>query len=326
VPRTLDLSLPALDGTLALITGASDGIGFQIASRLAAGGAELLLPVRNPTKGDEAARRLRDAVPSAHITVLPLDLASLDSVATLADTLLTEGRPINLLINNAGVMTPPSRQVTKDGFELQLGTNHLGHFALAAQILPLLREGRARVTSQISFAANYHGINWDDPNWEHGYDGSKAYSSSKIAQGLFAIELQRRSESEAWGLRSTFSHPGISPTNLLAAQPAMGRTKDTTMVKAIRSLSRRGLIVGTPESAALPAVLAATDPSAVGGSFYGPSGFMHLGGGPAPQSIYSRLTKIGDAQRAWALSERLTGIQFGARPPHRNNHNESGTP
>ncbi|OZC87677.1 short chain dehydrogenase [Rhodococcus sp. 05-340-1] len=304
------VSIPNLAGKLALITGASDGIGLEIASRLASAGAELILPVRNTRKGEAAADRLRREFPGAQISVRALDLSSLSSIAKLADHLLRDGRPINLLINNAGVMTPPSRQTTQDGFELQLGTNHLGHFALVAQILPLLTAGKARVTSQISFAANYHAVNWEDPNWEHSYNGSKAYSSSKIVQGLFAIELQRRSDTAGWGIRSTFSHPGISPTNLLAAQPTMGRTKDTMTVKMVRTFSRLGIIVGTRESAAQPALLAATDPQAAGGSFYGPKGFMHLGGAAATQPIYSRLTSEVDACRAWDLSERLTRMSF----------------
>jgi NAD(P)-dependent dehydrogenase (short-subunit alcohol dehydrogenase family) len=313
MPRPITLPLPDLNGRLALITGASDGIGLEIASRLAHAGAELILPVRNTRKGETAAQRLRTETPSARVSVRSLDLASLDSVAAFAEELRSEDRPIHVLVNNAGVMTPPSRQITEDGFELQLGTNHLGHFALVARILPLLQRGDARVNSQISFAADHNQLNWDDPNWEKGYNGSKAYSSSKIAQGLFAVELQRQSDEHDWGLRSTLSHPGISPTNLLAAQPSMGRAKDTMLVRMIRFMSRRGILVGTPESAALPAALAVTDPNAVGGSLYGPSGFMHLGGAPAVQPRYSRLESGEDARRAWRLSEVLTGVAFPRR-------------
>ena len=140
----------------------------------------------------------------------------------------------------------------------------------------------------------------------------KAYSSSKIAFGLFAMELQRRSDAAAWGIRSNLSHPGITPTNLLAAQPAMGRADDTAAVKFIRAASRRGILVGTPSSAALPAVFAATDPEAQGGRLYGPSGLRHLGGLPAEQPLYTRLRSETDARRVWELSERLTGIRVPA--------------
>lgn len=178
-----DISIPDLTGRLAVVTGASDGMGVVIATRLAAAGAEVVLPVRNPRKGEAALAAIRQEHPNAAVSVRSLDLSSLDSVAALADTLCAEGRPINLVINNAGVMTPPDRQVTADRFELQLGTNHLGHFALAGRLLPLLRAGSARITSQVSVAANQHQINWDDLNWERSYDGMRAYSQSRSPSG-----------------------------------------------------------------------------------------------------------------------------------------------
>ena len=313
MPRTpIDITVPDLTGTLALVTGASDGIGVNIAARLARAGAEVIMPVRNRAKGDAAAERIREQTPAARLSVRSLDLSSLESVASLADELLAEGRPIGILVNNAGVMTPPTRQVTADGYELQFATNHLGHFALAARLLPLLREGGARVTSQVSLSANQHGINWDDPNWEQGYNGFRSYSHSKIALGLFAVELQRRSEAAGWGIRSTLSHPGISPTNLLAAQPQLGRPRDTMGVRVIRTMSAMGLLFGTPESAALPAVYAATSPDAEGGHLYGPKGFNHLGGAPAEEPLYGRLAGAEDGRRMWELSERLVGVNFPA--------------
>ncbi|WP_353618957.1 hypothetical protein [Microbacterium sp. ASV49] len=164
----------------------------------------------------------------------------------------------------------------------------------------------------MSIAADQGAMRWDDLAWAHGYDPMKAYSSSKIAFGLFAMELQRRSDAAGWRLRSNLSHPGIVQTNLLAAQPGMGRPKDTTVVKAIRWMSARGLLVGTPSSAALPAVYAATDPDARGGRLYGPRGFRHLGGLPAEQPLYTRLQSERDAVRVWDISEQLTGIRFRA--------------
>lgn len=309
MPKTLDIPVPDLTGKLALITGASDGVGLEIAARLARAGAGILMPVRNPQKGEAAARLIRERTPGAGIRVLPLDLASLESVSTLADRLLSDGRPIDVLIANAGVMNPPTRQLTVDGFELQLATNHLGHFALTARLLPLLRETGAHVTSQVSIAADQGAVNWDDLNWERGYDPMKAYSSSKIAFGLFAMELQRRSDAAGWGIRSTLSHPGVTPTNLLSAQPGMGRPDDTAAVKFIRALSRRGLLFGTPQSAALSAVYAATSREAQGGRLYGPNGFRHLSGLPAEQPVYSRLQSEADGRRIWELSEHLTDVK-----------------
>lgn len=310
--RTIDITLPDLSGRRAVVTGASDGIGLRIASRLAAAGAELVLPVRNPAKGEAAVARIRAEAPDAVVSLRRLDLSSLDSVAALAAELGEEGRPLHLLVNNAGLMTPPSRQTTADGFEVQFGTNHLGHVALIVGLLPLLRAGRARVVSQISVAANQGAIHWDDLSWERSYSGMRAYSSSKIALGLFAVELGRRSDAGGWGLTSVLSHPGVAPTSLLAARPEVGRAGDTPQVHLIRWMSARGLIVGTPETAALPALLAATAPDAVSGTLYGPSGPGHLGGLPAPQPLYSRLRSPEEARRVWDESLRLTGASLPA--------------
>jgi NAD(P)-dependent dehydrogenase (short-subunit alcohol dehydrogenase family) len=268
------------------------------------------MPARSLEKGEHAAARIRERTPDALIEVRSLDLASLASVAEFAERLNAEGRPIGILINNAGVMTPPSRQVTVDGFELQLATNHLGHFALVGGLMPLLRAGRAHVTSQVSVAANEGAINWEDLDWERDYDAMKAYSSSKIAFGLFAVELQRRSDAADLGIRSNLSHPGITPTNLLSAQPGYGRPDDTRAVRLIRALSRRGILVGTPASAALTAVYAATSADAHGGRLYGPSGFQHLSGLPAEQRLYSRLQDADAARRIWDMSEQLVGVKI----------------
>jgi NAD(P)-dependent dehydrogenase (short-subunit alcohol dehydrogenase family) len=308
--KTIDIHVPDLTGTLALVTGASDGIGLRIAARLSRAGADVVMPVRDTTKGRSAAERIRAEVPGARLDVRAMDLASLSSVASFADGLLDEGRPIDVLINNAGVMTPPARQLTEDGFEVQFATNHLGHVALTARLLPLLRAGRAHVTSQVSVAADQGSVNWNDLSWTSGYDPMKAYSSSKIALGLFAMELDRRSADEGWDIRSNLSHPGVTPTNLLSAQPQMGRPRDTTAVRFIRALSRRGILVGTPESAALTAVYAATSPDAAGGRLYGPGGFQHLRGAPAEQRLYSRLANAADARRIWDLSVRLVGVDL----------------
>lgn len=309
MPRPVDITVPDLSGRRALVTGASDGMGLRIAGRLAAAGAEVVMPVRNPAKGDKAAATIRNRVPGAALSLPALDLSSLDSVAALADTLRADGRSIHLLIGNAGVMTPPTRQTTADGFELQLGTNHLGHFALVARLLPLLREGRARVTSQISVAARSGRIDWDDPNGERRYDAMAAYRQSKIAYGLFGVELSRRSAAHGWGITSNLSHPGVAPTSLLAARPELGRGGDTAGVRVIRVLSRIG-ITGTPESAALPALMAATDPASRDGAFYGPRGVGGLGGAPAELPLYRPLRSADDARRVWDLSERLTGMSF----------------
>jgi len=310
MPRTIDITLPDLSGRRAVVTGASDGMGLRIAGRLAAAGAEVVMPVRNRTKGEAALATIRRSTPDADVSLRDLDLSSLASLAALGETLNREGSPVHLLVLNAGVMTPPERQETADGFELQLGSNHLGHVALVAHLLPLLRAGRARVVSQLSVAARSGRINWDDLNWERSYDGMKAYSQSKIAFGLFALELDRRSQAHGWGITSVLSHPGVAPTNLLGARPELGRTQERPARRVIRALSQRGILLGTPESAGLPALVAATDPGVRGGAFYGPGGPGQLGGAPKEQGLYPPLRSAEEAQRVWDVSERLTRTSF----------------
>ncbi len=326
MPRTdIDITVPDLTGKRAVLTGGSDGIGLEIAKRLAAAGVELVLPVRNRGKGQAAAAEIRAAAPGATVVLESLDLSSLESVAALGEKLGAEGAPIHLLVNNAGVMTPPERQTTADGHELQLGTNHLGHVALVAHLLPLLRTGRARVTSQISVAAAGGGINWDDLDWKRSYDGMKAYRQSKIMLGLFGLELDRRSKDLGWGITSNLSHPGVAPTSLLSARPELGRDRDTVGVRLIRVLSRRGILAGTVRSAALPAVLAAS-PAAEGGLLYGPSGFQHMAGAPAAQQLYKPLRDTEEALRAWLASEKLAGVTFPAGREGDEEHPSPATP
>lgn len=308
--REAEVVVPNLTGKLAVITGGSDGIGFGLAERLAAAGAEVILPVRNADKGQHAVDRINAAVPGARVGIRRLDLSSLQSVADLAGELVSEGRPIHILVNNAGVMNPPSRQTTIDGYELQWGTNHLGHFALTARLLPVLRAGNARVTTQSSIAADRHAINWGDPNFEKSYSAGKAYSQSKIANLMFALELNRRGERAGWRITSNASHPGVTATNLLAAQPHLGRTRDTLKVRIIRFLAGQGILTQSVDQGLLPALYAATNPRAEGGKFYGPSGFQHLTGPPAEQDVYKPAREATDAARLWELSESLVGVQF----------------
>lgn len=307
--RPIDIDLPDLTGRRAVVTGGSDGIGLVVARRLAAAGADVVLPVRNPVKGEAAAASIRAAVPGAQVSLRELDLASLASVAALGTTLRQEGRPVHLLVNNAGVMTPPERRATEDGHELQLGTNHLAHVALVAHLLPLLREARGRVVSQTSVAARSGSVHWDDLDWQRSYHPGRAYSSSKVLLGLFALELSRRSEAGGWGITSTLSHPGVAPTSLLAARTETGRATDGPEIRLIRALSRRGILVGTPETAALPALLAATADSAPGDTrFYGPAGPGETGGRPAGRRLWSRLRSEDEARRVWHVSQDMAAV------------------
>ncbi|GAB7046006.1 SDR family oxidoreductase [Catenuloplanes indicus] len=309
--KTTDVTVPSLAYKTAVVTGASDGMGLHLATRLAGAGAEVILPVRNRRKGETAIATIRERHPRAVVSLRDLDLASLDSVAALGDTLRAEGQPIHLLINNAGVMRPPTLQRTADGFELQFGTNHLAHFALVAHLMPLLRAAGGHVTSQLSIAARAGGINWDDLNWERSYDSMHAYRQSKISFGLFGLELQRRSAAGGWGITSNISHPGLAATNLLAARPEVGRSEDLIARRMIGVMSRVGL-TGTPETAMLPALYAATSPEARPGRFYGPQGPGNVGGGPGEQQLWPPLRSEADATRIWEASEKLTHVSFPA--------------
>lgn len=305
--RPIDVPLPDLTGKRVVLTGGSDGMGLVIATRLAAAGAELILPVRNPRKGEAALTAIRERAPKANVSLRSLDLSSLESAAALGETLRQEGDPIHLFIGNAGVMNPPERQTTVDGFELQFGTNHLGHAALIGHLLPLLRDGDARVTLQLSIAANRGSVNWDDTNWERSYTSMGAYSQSKIAYGLFGLELDRRSRAGGWGITANLAHPGVAPTNLLAARPEIGRAEAVPARRVITALSRLG-VTGTVTSAGLPALMAATTPGDQGGRFFGPSGVGGLGGRPAEQKLFSRLRSPDDARRMWDLTQQLTEV------------------
>ncbi|MFI2489111.1 SDR family oxidoreductase [Promicromonospora kroppenstedtii] len=328
--RYTDVVVPDLGGRRALVTGASDGIGLALAERLARAGAELVLPVRNPAKGEAAVARLRAAVPDAVVGTRPLDLAALDSVAALAADLLADGRPIDLLVANAGVMTPPTRHTTADGFELQLGTNHLGHMALVGRLLPLLRAsgsgtsdgrpGGARVTTMSSAAARFGAIDWADLNSERAYSPVRAYNFSKLAQLMFALELDRRSRAHGWGIVSNAAHPGTTYTGLYAAGPALGTGTGTgtgtstaeppRMDAVMRRLLGLGVMVQPVEMGILPALQAVTDVTAEGGTFYGPDGVGHFTGSSAPQRVYRAATDEAAASRLWDVSEGLTGVRF----------------
>lgn len=306
-----DTAVPDLRGRLALVTGATDGIGLELAHRLAAAGAEVLLPARNPAKGAAAVARIRAEVPGADVAVRELDLASLASVARLVEQLREEDRPVHLLVLNAGVMEPPERRESADGFELQLATNHLGHVALTAGLLPLLRAGRARVTTQSSLAVRSGGVAFDDLQWTTRYDKRKAYASSKAAVSLFGLELERRSRAHGWGITSNVAHPGIAATNLLAAHPEMGRAGDTLAVRVIRRLASGPLpLAHTAAEAAMPALHAVAALGARGGACYGPGGFQQLAGAPREHRPFPSIASEAVAARVWDVSADLTGVAW----------------
>ncbi len=296
-------NIPPQHGQRAVVTGVG-GLGFETALALANAGAEVILAGRNAHKGAEAVRQLLHRLPQARVRFALLDLASLVSVYTFADRLLAEAQPVHLLVNNAGVMMPPQRQATADGFELQFGTNYLGHFALTARLLPLLCQGRARVVNLSSIAHRRAAIQFDDLQWERRYRPWAAYGQSKLAMLVFALELQRRSQQEGWGLSSYAAHPGFARTELIANGPQLG--------PVLAQFNRwvQPLVSQSAAQGALPTLRAATDPQAQPGAYYGPGGFYELKGPPRLAAVAVQAQGLAVATRLWAESEELTGAHW----------------
>src|SRR5689334_23674912 len=306
-------TVPDLSGKLAVVTGANSGLGFGLARRLSAAGADVVMAIRNRAKGEKAIEEIRTIVPDAKLTIKPLDLSSLASVAALGEQLNAEGRPISILINNAGVMTPPERDTTADGFELQFGSNHLGHFALTAHVLPLLRAASgARVVSLSSIAVRRGRIHFDDLQFEKSYASMSAYGQSKLAVLMFARELDRRSRAARWGIVSNAAHPGLTKTNLQIAGPSHGREKPALMERLYKASWRfTPFLWQEIDEGILPALYAAATPQAEGGVFYGPRGFLEMAGGGVRQAkMPAPALNDADSQRLWELSERLTGVSY----------------
>jgi NAD(P)-dependent dehydrogenase (short-subunit alcohol dehydrogenase family) len=297
--------IPSQTGRLAVVTGATGGLGYETALGLAAAGGEVILAGRNPAKGRDALKRILEASPAAKVRFEELDLASLASVTAFAERALVKEQPIDLLVNNAGVMSLPTLGKTVDGFEMQLGTNYLGHYALTARLLPLLRRGRQpRVVNLSSLVHRQGSINFDDLQSERRYSPWRAYAQSKIAMLMFAFELQRRSDAGGWGLMSNAAHPGYARTDLIANGPGhMGiLTKLNLLVQP--------LISHSAAAGALPTLLAATSPDARANGYYGPDGFYEMKGSPTKSFVAKQAKDAVVAARLWDVSEKLTGVTW----------------
>ncbi len=302
--RSEHVQVPDLSGRLAIVTGANSGLGFGLTGRLAAAGAEVVMAVRNLEKGEAARDELLAAQPGAKLRLESIDLASLDSVTAFAKGRLGEGRPVDILINNAGIMMPPQRETTVDGFELQFESNYLGHYALTARLLPLLRAAEApRVTSLSSFMAYFGRYDWNDLQSER-YSPVRSYGLSKLAMLSFARELQRRSDANGWGLLSDAAHPGFTRTNLQTTGPRRGKAP-----RPPREY-RRTPLWQLIETGILPALYAATSPDAAPGGYYGPDGFLGLTGGSHPAREPRAARNAPDAARLFDESAKLTGVAF----------------
>jgi len=293
--------VPDQTGRIAVVTGANTGIGYQAAAVLADRGAHVVLAVRNLDKGNDAMGRIRAASRGADVTVQPLDLSSLQSVRAAAGALRSAYPRIDLLINNAGVMYTP-KQTTVDGFELQFGTNHLGHFALTGLLLDRMFVAGGRV---VTVSSNAHrlmaAIHFDDLQWERRYNRFAAYGQAKLANLLFTYELQRRLAENSKPTIAVAAHPGASNTELTRNLPAIVRPAERLMAP---------LISQSPEMGALPSLRAATDPTAAGGQYYGPDGRGQQRGFPKLVDSSKRSHDAELQHRLWQVSEELTGVSF----------------
>ena len=298
--------IPSQVGNRAVVTGANSGLGYETVLALANAGADVILAARSETKGREALVKILALSPKAKVRLELLDLSSLVSVAEFSGRLNAEGQPLDMLINNAGVMALARRQVTADGFEMQLGVNYLGHYALTAQLLPLLRRARTpRVVNLSSLLHRVGKIHFDDLQLERGYTPNKAYGQSKLAMLIFALELQRRSDANGWGLMNNAAHPGASTTALIANGPGsngfIGKLNGALV----------NLIGHSAAAGALPTLYAATSPQAKTSGYYGPNGFSELKGAAAPARISARASDVAVAAQLWDVSEKLTASKFG---------------
>ncbi|MFR9772815.1 SDR family NAD(P)-dependent oxidoreductase [Nocardia sp. SC052] len=299
--RWTEQDIPAQKGRLAVVTGANSGLGFETARALAAHGASVVLAVRDVDKGKHAADRIAGAVPGADTTIQQLDLTSLASVRTAAEQLKSAHATIDLLINNAGVMYPP-RQTTSDGFELQFGTNHLGHFALTGLLLDrMLPVPGSRVVTVSSVGHRIRArIDFDDLQGERSYNRVAAYGRSKLANLMFTYELQRRLSGNGKTI-AVAAHPGAANTDLMRNMPTALRA----LVPVIAPI-----VTQSPAMGALPVLRAATDPGVLGGQYYGPGGFLETRGYPKIVESSARSHDMAIQQRLWTVSEELTGVTF----------------
>lgn len=308
-PRWSAEEIPILEGRVTVITGANSGLGFETARALVRRGSQVVLACRNEAKARIAEREIgREAALGGTVSSLPLDLATLASVREFAGTFRTRFRRLDLLIHNAGVMATPEWR-TAEGFEMQLGTNHLGHFALAGLLLDLLlATPGARVVTVGSSAHRIGRIAFDDLQSERSYRPWKAYGQSKLANLLYSFELQRRLRRRGTELISVAAHPGYAATQLQARGP--GERKAAVMTRLVAIGNR--LLAQSAAMGALPILYAATAPAVIGGDYFGPDRWLEMRGFPRRVGTTARARDEHTARRLWTVSERLTGVRYEA--------------
>ena len=306
--------MPSQAGKRVLITGANSGIGYHAALKLARKGATIMLACRNRQRGEDALDRLNTEAPGAHPELVLLDLASLTDVREFVASELAQRRPLHILINNAGVMAPPQRLETVDGFELQFGTNVLAHFALTGLLMPALEMAAAqcseppRVITIASIAHKRGALDFDDLQSRENYSPMKSYAQSKLADLMFAFELDRRLRRTSSRIMSIAAHPGVAHTNLFK-----GVDGHSSIEKAVRSLLGHaiGIVLNTDAEGALPTLYAATAPQAVSGGYYGPRGFKEMRGDEVvPARIEPQARDESAAAELWQVCQKLTHVDY----------------
>ncbi|WP_127550189.1 oxidoreductase [Paenibacillus amylolyticus] len=295
--------IPTVSDKVVIVTGSNGGLGYETALALAEKGAKVILAVRNLEKGEKAANKIKSSVHVAgEVIVMQLDLSDLASIRKFAAAFLEQYDSLSILVNNAGIMNPPF-QLTKDGFELQFGSNHLGHFALTGLLLPrLISTPKSRVVTVSSMAAHNGAIDFNNLDGSKGYNPMKFYSQSKLANLMFARELQNIFNSAHIDSMSIAAHPGISHTNLFS----FGSGKQTNIF--MRSLLK---IISQPaHMGALPTLYAAADPTITGGEYIAPSGMGGTKGYPKSAKIIEKLYDANISNKLWSVSEELTGVYY----------------
>jgi NAD(P)-dependent dehydrogenase (short-subunit alcohol dehydrogenase family) len=306
--------IPDQSGRVAVVTGANSGLGYHTALELARKGAHVVLACRDEGRGNAAMARIHVEVPDAELEVRRLDLSDLGSVQACADGLLADLPGVDVLVNNAGVMAIPERLTTAQDFEMQLGTNHLGHVALTARLSPALRPG-ARVVGVSSTAHRFGKVDFDDLQKERSYSPWSAYGQSKLANLLYGWELDRRAQEAGWEVEGLTAHPGYSATNLQTSGPSHGG-KGKLQTFGMKIANK--VIAQSDAQGALPQLYAATSPDAEGGGFYGPDGFNEQRGHPTdanPTKNAKANRTDGTASRLWDVSEELVGVSFAPPSP-----------
>lgn len=302
--------IPDLSGKTVIVTGGNSGIGYEAALQLAAKGARTILACRDADKARDAAIRIKKTYATADVDFVALDLASLVSIRAFAAAFLEKHGALHVLCNNAGVMALPYRK-TADGFEMQLGTNHLGHFALTGLLLErLLATPGARVVNVSSNAHYFGSMHFDDLNSERRYGKWRAYGQSKLANLLFTYELQRRLEAAKVDVLAAACHPGYAATNLQSAGPRMD---GSSLMESITNLGNR-LLAQDAAMGALPTLYAATAPDVRGGDYIGPDGFLENAGHPKKTRSNAKSHDRAAAAKLWEVSAKLTGVAYEKLP------------